>query len=151
MLVACCRIITYVLLCGYTLSRADEMKEVIRQKTEARVNFHDRHWKSVSDVGMPGLIAAYRNALIRLSRPPSQQRTSSVPFSVPTLHIGLLLSKRCRTHGSQASRLRWNITSAAYARTLIRMHAGAMQSGQRGPCRALRKAMARTITKKKTS
>ena len=146
MLIACCRIITYVLLCGYTSSRADEMKEVIRQKTEARANFHDRHWKSVSDVGTPGPIAAI--GIIRLSRPPSQQRTSSVPFSIPTLRVGLLLSKRCRTHGSRASRLRWNMTSAAYARTLIRVHAGAMRSGQRGPCRALRKAMARTITKK---
>jgi len=54
MLITCCRIITYVLLCGYTPFRADDMKEAIRQTTEARVDFHDRYWKNVSDEGMPG-------------------------------------------------------------------------------------------------
>ena len=47
------RIITYVLLCGYTPFRADDQKEVIRQTTEAMVNFHDRYWKNVSDEGTP--------------------------------------------------------------------------------------------------
>jgi calcium/calmodulin-dependent protein kinase I len=54
MLITCCRIIAYVLLCGYTPFRADDMKEVIRQTTEARVDFHDRYWKNVSDEGTPG-------------------------------------------------------------------------------------------------
>ena len=45
-----------VLLCGYTPFRADGMKEVIRQTTEARVDFHDRYWKNVSDEGTPGII-----------------------------------------------------------------------------------------------
>jgi len=51
----CYRIITYVLLCGYTPFRADDEKEVIRQTTEAMVNFHDRYWKNVSDEGTPGI------------------------------------------------------------------------------------------------
>ena len=54
MLITCCRIITYVLLCGYTPFRADDMKEVIQQTTEARVDFHNRYWKNVSDEGTPG-------------------------------------------------------------------------------------------------
>jgi len=54
MLITGCRIITYVLLCGYTPFRADGMKEVIRQTTEARVDFHDGYWKKVSDEGTPG-------------------------------------------------------------------------------------------------
>jgi len=54
MLITGFRIITYMLLCRYTPFRADDMKEVIRQTTEARVDFHDRYWKNVSDKGMPG-------------------------------------------------------------------------------------------------
>jgi len=42
-------VITYMLLCGYTPFRSDDMKELVRQTTEARVNFHDRYWKNVSD------------------------------------------------------------------------------------------------------
>ena len=41
-----------MLLCGYTPFRSDDMKELKRQTTEARVNFHDRYWKNVSDEGM---------------------------------------------------------------------------------------------------
>jgi len=58
-----CRIITYVLLCGYMPFRADDMKEVIRQTTEARVNFHDRYWKRFSNEGTPGTNRV-KNALI---------------------------------------------------------------------------------------
>jgi len=54
MLITGCRIITYMLLCGYMLFRADKMEEVIWQTTEARVDFHDRHWKAISDKGTPG-------------------------------------------------------------------------------------------------
>jgi len=53
MLITCCRIITYMLLCRYTLFRADEMKEVVWQATQARVDFHNRYWKGVSDKGIP--------------------------------------------------------------------------------------------------
>ena len=48
--------ITYMLLCGYTLFRPDDMKEVIRQTTEARTKLHDRYWKNVSDEGTPRII-----------------------------------------------------------------------------------------------
>ncbi|KAI0280894.1 kinase-like domain-containing protein [Russula aff. rugulosa BPL654] len=42
-------IITYMLLCGYTPFRSEDKKELERQTTEARINFHDRYWKNVSD------------------------------------------------------------------------------------------------------
>ena len=58
-----CRIITYVLLCGYTPFRADDMKEVTRQTTEARVDFHNRYWKRFSNEGTPGTNRV-KNALI---------------------------------------------------------------------------------------
>ena len=44
-------IITYVLLCGYSPFRSDDMKELMRQTTEAKINFHDRYWNNVSDEG----------------------------------------------------------------------------------------------------
>ncbi|KAI0298768.1 kinase-like domain-containing protein [Multifurca ochricompacta] len=44
-------IITYVLLCGYSPFRSDDLKELVRQTTEAKTTiiFHDRYWKNVSD------------------------------------------------------------------------------------------------------
>lgn len=41
-------IITYVLLCGYSPFRSDDMKELVRETTEAHVEFHDRYWHNVS-------------------------------------------------------------------------------------------------------
>ncbi|KAI0033614.1 kinase-like domain-containing protein [Vararia minispora EC-137] len=41
-------IITYVLLCGYSPFRSDDVKELVRETTEAKIVFHDRYWKSVS-------------------------------------------------------------------------------------------------------
>ncbi|EPQ61318.1 Pkinase-domain-containing protein, partial [Gloeophyllum trabeum ATCC 11539] len=42
-------IITYVLLCGYSPFRSDDAKELIRETTAARVEFHERYWKNVSE------------------------------------------------------------------------------------------------------
>ncbi|KAK7694152.1 hypothetical protein QCA50_001332 [Cerrena zonata] len=41
-------IITYVLLCGYSPFRSNDVKELIRETTEAKIEFHDRYWKSIS-------------------------------------------------------------------------------------------------------
>ncbi|KAI0319890.1 kinase-like domain-containing protein [Amylostereum chailletii] len=41
-------IITYVLLCGYSPFRSEDVKELIRETTEAKIEFHDRYWKNVS-------------------------------------------------------------------------------------------------------
>src|SRR5579863_2796999 len=41
-LISCYRNITYMLLCGCMLFRTDDMKEVLRQTAEERVNFHDK-------------------------------------------------------------------------------------------------------------
>lgn len=42
-------IITYVLLCGYSPFRSDDLKELVRQTTEAKITFHDRYWNNVSE------------------------------------------------------------------------------------------------------
>lgn len=44
-------IITYVLLCGYSPFRSDDVKELIRETTEAKVEFHERYWKNISQEG----------------------------------------------------------------------------------------------------
>ncbi|GBE78531.1 Pkinase-domain-containing protein [Sparassis crispa] len=41
-------IITYVLLCGYSPFRSDDMQELIRETTEAKFEFHERYWFNVS-------------------------------------------------------------------------------------------------------
>ncbi|KAI0757432.1 kinase-like domain-containing protein [Daedaleopsis nitida] len=41
-------IITYVMLCGYSPFRSDDMKELIRETTEAKIEFHERYWSNVS-------------------------------------------------------------------------------------------------------
>ncbi|CCM01318.1 uncharacterized protein FIBRA_03367 [Fibroporia radiculosa] len=41
-------IITYVLLCGYSPFRSDDNAELIRETTEAQVEFHERYWANIS-------------------------------------------------------------------------------------------------------
>ncbi|RPD58445.1 Pkinase-domain-containing protein [Lentinus tigrinus ALCF2SS1-6] len=41
-------IITYVMLCGYSPFRSDDMKELIRETTAAKIEFHERYWSNVS-------------------------------------------------------------------------------------------------------
>src|SRR5216683_8222984 len=45
-----------MLPCRYTPFRSDDVKELVRHTTGARVNFHDRYWKNIMDKGMPGAI-----------------------------------------------------------------------------------------------
>lgn len=53
-----------MLLCGYSPFRSDDMKELVRQTTEAKIMFHDRYWNNVSEEGKRSLratcIAKYR-------------------------------------------------------------------------------------------
>src|SRR5260221_1127763 len=75
------------------------------------------------------------------------QKSSTLPFSVPTPHVASALNKCCHIHGSRASLLRRNMTSVACARTFTRAHARSTLSVRCGPCHTFRKVMARTITK----
>ncbi|KAF8547979.1 Pkinase-domain-containing protein [Imleria badia] len=42
-------IITYVLLCGYSPFRAEDTREMIKETTDARIEFHERYWSKISD------------------------------------------------------------------------------------------------------
>lgn len=50
-------VITYVLLCGYAPFRSEDPKELIRETMAAKIEFHDRYWKSVSKEGATTLPA----------------------------------------------------------------------------------------------
>ncbi|KAF8727793.1 hypothetical protein AX14_007004 [Amanita brunnescens Koide BX004] len=41
-------VITYVLLCGYAPFRSDDVKALIKETTEGKIDFHERYWQNVS-------------------------------------------------------------------------------------------------------
>ncbi|KAF8344980.1 Pkinase-domain-containing protein [Amanita rubescens] len=41
-------VITYVLLCGYSPFRSDDVKALIKETTEGKIEFHERYWQNVS-------------------------------------------------------------------------------------------------------
>ncbi|TFK70883.1 Pkinase-domain-containing protein [Pluteus cervinus] len=41
-------VITYVLLCGYSPFRSEDPSVLVKETTEAKVEFHDRFWKNIS-------------------------------------------------------------------------------------------------------
>ena len=42
-------VITYTLLCGYSPFRSENLPDLIEECTSARVVFHERYWKDVSE------------------------------------------------------------------------------------------------------
>ncbi|KAF8472259.1 Pkinase-domain-containing protein [Russula ochroleuca] len=80
-------IITYMLLCGYTPFRSDDMKELVRQTTEARINFHDRYWKNVSDEAKDFIRALLNpDPVHRLTAEQALARPWLTTFASPTEH-----------------------------------------------------------------
>jgi calcium/calmodulin-dependent protein kinase I len=71
-------IITYVLLCGYSPFRSDDMKELVRQTTEAKITFHDRYWNNVTEEAK-GFICALLNP------DPTKRLTASEALTHPWL------------------------------------------------------------------
>ncbi|KAF5386526.1 hypothetical protein D9757_005933 [Collybiopsis confluens] len=71
-------IITYVLLCGYSPFRSDEVKVLIRETKEAKIEFHDRYWKNVS--------AEAKDFIKRLLNPdPTKRPSAQEAFDDPWL------------------------------------------------------------------
>ncbi|EJD50102.1 Pkinase-domain-containing protein [Auricularia subglabra TFB-10046 SS5] len=44
-------IIAYVLLCGYMPFRAEDARELVRETTRGKIEFHERYWKNVNPKG----------------------------------------------------------------------------------------------------
>ncbi|TIA86774.1 hypothetical protein E3P99_03573 [Wallemia hederae] len=42
-------VVTYVLLCGYSPFRSEELSELIQETNRGKIEFHDRYWSKVSD------------------------------------------------------------------------------------------------------
>lgn len=53
-------IITYVLLCGYSPFRSDDVKDIVRETTAAKIEFHERYWGKVSDQGACAMRISHR-------------------------------------------------------------------------------------------
>jgi calcium/calmodulin-dependent protein kinase I len=63
-------IITYVMLCGYSPFRSDDLKRLIKDTTEAKIEFHERYWKNVSS---KGTISAFHPSPTQLTIPSLSQ------------------------------------------------------------------------------
>ncbi|KAG6853832.1 hypothetical protein C0991_000946 [Blastosporella zonata] len=71
-------IITYVLLCGYSPFRSDDVKILKRETTEAKIEFQDRYWKNISSQA--------KDFIKRLLHPdPAKRPTAAEAFKDPWL------------------------------------------------------------------
>lgn len=133
------RIITYVLLCGYSPFRSDDLKELLRQTTEAKITFHDRYWNNVSEEGTsfpPRHCNRRVTPCLTPHLPHTQQRDSFAPCWTPIPPGDSRPSRRSLTRGSRPMRPRPNMTSRVSARTSTRAHAGATRSARPAPYHA---------------
>jgi serine/threonine protein kinase len=51
------RVITYTLLCGYSPFRSENRDELIEETIRARVVFHERYWKDISQSAKDFILA----------------------------------------------------------------------------------------------
>jgi len=72
-MISCFRIITYVLLCGYSPFHTANTKEVIEETTEGRIEFHQRYWKNISSEA--------KNFIKRLLQPDPAKRPTAAEAS----------------------------------------------------------------------
>jgi hypothetical protein len=55
------------LLCGYSPFRAEDQATLLRETMEAKIEFHTKYWKNVSEEGPPSLSIA--NAILIPAQP----------------------------------------------------------------------------------
>ncbi|KAF8154949.1 kinase-like domain-containing protein [Crassisporium funariophilum] len=121
-------IITYVLLCGYSPFRSEDVKVLIKETTAAKIEFHDRYWKNVSSEA--------KDFIKSLLNPDSTLRpTAAQALADPwlTTHLPSVehdLSTGLREHFDPKARWRAAITSA---RVLSRLNSfGSRTSSKSG-------------------
>src|SRR3954468_6618947 len=73
-------VITYTLLCGYSPFRSENLQDLIDECNNARVIFHERYWKDVSDDA--------KDFILHLLQPvPDQRWTSGVRAMTITISV----------------------------------------------------------------
>lgn len=76
-------VITYTLLCGYSPFRSENLQDLIEECSSAKVIFHERYWKDVSDDA--------KNFINTLLQPnPDNRATSSVSLPECPFSCGML-------------------------------------------------------------
>ena len=71
-------VITYTLLCGYSPFRSENLQDLIEECTNAKVIFHERYWKDVSDDA--------KNFIGQLLQPQPEERSTS---QVSHIHLSM--------------------------------------------------------------
>ncbi|KAG1898682.1 kinase-like domain-containing protein [Suillus fuscotomentosus] len=100
-------VIAYVLLCGYSPFRGDDTNEMIRETTEAKIEFHERYWSKVSD-------EAKTFIKLLLNPHPSQR-----PTAQQALNNHWLTTHKASTEHDVISGLRENFDARKRWRTAI--------------------------------
>ncbi|KAG1781206.1 kinase-like domain-containing protein [Suillus placidus] len=100
-------IIAYVLLCGYSPFRGENTHEMIRETTEANIEFHERFWSKISDEAK-----TFIKLLLNLD--PSQR-----PTAQQALNNHWLTTHKASTEHDVISGLRENFDARKIWRTAI--------------------------------
>ncbi|KAI0397857.1 putative MEK1 protein [Xylariaceae sp. FL0594] len=62
-------VITYIILCGYSPFRAENLQDLIEECSQSEVKFHERYWRDVSDDA--------KDFVLRLLKPNPEERWTS--------------------------------------------------------------------------
>ncbi|KAJ7457229.1 CAMK/CAMK1 protein kinase [Mycena galericulata] len=115
----CTGIITYVLLCGYSPFRAEDAKQLMKETMEAKIEFHTKYWKNVSDEA--------KNFIKRLLNiDPAERPTAEAALADPWLTTHEPSTEHDLAAGLRENfdaKARWK-TAIAGARALGRLNSG---------------------------
>ncbi|KAH9475741.1 Calcium/calmodulin-dependent protein kinase [Psilocybe cubensis] len=103
-------IITYVVLCGYSPFRSEDVRVLIKETTAAKIEFHDRYWKNVSSEAK-----AFIKSLLNpdsTNRPTAAQALADPWLTTHEPSVEHDLSTGLREHFDPKARWRQAITSA---------------------------------------
>ncbi|KAJ7348004.1 CAMK/CAMK1 protein kinase [Mycena albidolilacea] len=115
----CTGIITYVLLCGYSPFRAEDTQTLIRETMEAKIEFHTKYWKNVSQEAK-----SFIKRLLSLN--PDERPTAEAALNDPWLTTHTPSTEHDLAAGLRDNfdaRARWK-TAIAGVRVLGRLNSG---------------------------